>query len=191
MPDIVLPSIDDYLPHRRGLPARTRSPGMKFNLEPAFDGHPLESQGRAAAAPGWPRPRRQAALDEFTFLRKNVDWFKMRQSQKLISLNLETRRAQKVTDDEYRKAFKAEKATLAKNDFPYKEYRLGPPPPPRIKPAKKPGDEEDEEEQSTEDDDNDVYAKVDVPLRESLRGAQRCDCFRARTSSTGPATTRR
>ena len=163
VPDIILPSVDDYLPIGEGsLPH-----ALAWDEIPAssFDGQPLDpkiaAELRAASL------ARQAKLDEFIFLRKNVDWFKMRQSQKLISLNLETRRAQKVTDDANRKAFDAEKAVLAKNDFPYKEYRLGPPLPPRIKPAKKPGDDDDEAELST--DDNDAYAKVDVPLRESFR----------------------
>jgi len=116
---------------------------------------------------------RQTSLAEFIFLRKNVDWFKMRQSQKLISLNLEKRRQQKSQDDAYRKAFDTEKAQLAKNDFPYREFRLGPPAQPKIRAKKKAGDDsqgldgDDDEALST--DENDAYAKVDVPLRESLR----------------------
>ena len=168
VPDIVLPSIDDFLPiGEASLPhalAWDEIPTSKF------DGHLLDAKilqplRRASVA-------RQAKLDEFLYLRKGVDWFKMRQNQKLISLNLEVRRQQKVTDDAFRKSYDAEKAELAKNDFPYREYRLGPPLPPKIKPAKKPDnsaalDGEDDETLST--DENDAYAKVDVPLRESLR----------------------
>ncbi len=66
---------------------------------------------------------------------------------------------------------KAEKEVLAKNDYPFREFRLGPPPPPKIKAAKKPGDsdsdEDDEDELST--DENESYGKVDVHLRETLR----------------------
>jgi carboxyl-terminal processing protease len=168
VPDIVLPSIDDFLPiGEASLPhalAWDEIPTSKF------DGHLLDTKilqplRQASVA-------RQAKLDEFLYLRKGVDWFKMRQNQKLISLNLEVRRQQKVTDDAFRKSFDAEKALLAKNDFPYREFRLGPPLPPKIKPAKKPDnsaalDGEDDETLST--DENDAYAKVDVPLRESLR----------------------
>ena len=32
---------------------------------------------------------RQANLDEFAYVRKNIEWFKTRQEQKLISVNLE------------------------------------------------------------------------------------------------------
>lgn len=163
VPDIVLPSIDDYLPIGEGsLPH-----ALVWDEIPtsSFDGHPIDP--KVAAALREASIARQAKLDEFIFLRKNVDWFKMRQSQKLISLNLETRRAQKVTDDANRKAFEAEKAALAKNDFPYREFRLGPPQPPRIKPAKKA--DADDEDSVLGTDENDAYAKVDVPLRESLR----------------------
>ena len=167
VPDIVLPSIDEFLPiGEASLPHALVWDEIPTSL---FDGHPLDP--KIADALRAARVARQAKLEEFLFLRKNVDWFKMRQSQKLISLNLETRRAQKVTDDTYRKSFEAEKALLAKNDYPYREFRLGPPLPPRVKPAKKAdgsnADGEDEDELST--DDNDAYAKVDVALRESLR----------------------
>ena len=167
VPDIVLPSIDEFLPiGEASLPHALVWDEIPTSL---FDGHPLDP--KIADALRAASVARQAKLEEFLFLRKNVDWFKMRQSQKLISLNLETRRAQKVTDDTYRKSFEAEKALLAKNDYPYREFRLGPPLPPRVKPAKKAdgsnADGEDEDELST--DDNDAYAKVDVALRESLR----------------------
>jgi carboxyl-terminal processing protease len=97
----------------------------------------------------------------------------MRQNQKLVSLNLEARRQQKVADEAFRKEMDAEKLRLAKQEFPNKEFRLGPPPAPKIKPAKKnagsasPDGEDDDSELST--DANDAYAKVDVFLRESLR----------------------
>ena len=83
------------------------------------------------------------------------------------------RRQQKTADDAFRKAIDVEKEQLAKHDFPYREFRLGPPLPPRIKATKKPDaaspadGEDDETELST--DASDAYAKVDVPLRESLR----------------------
>ena len=47
---------------------------------------------------------RQQQLEEFLYLRKNVDWFKMRQEQKLVSLNLDARRQQKDADEAFRKA---------------------------------------------------------------------------------------
>ncbi len=166
VPDIVLPSIDEFLPIGEGsLPHALVWDEIPTSF---FDGAPLDAKvlkplREASVA-------RQEKLDEFLYLRKNVDWFKMRQDQKLVSLNLEARRQQKVSDEEFRKQMKTEKEVLAKNDFHFREFRLGPPPAPKIKPVKKDEDgdgADDEDELST--DENDSYAKVDVHLRESLR----------------------
>ncbi|MEO6874163.1 MAG: carboxy terminal-processing peptidase, partial [Opitutaceae bacterium] len=127
VPDIVLPNIDDFLPNigEAALPH-----ALVWDTIPTskFDGHALDPkilQPLLEASLG-----RQTKLEEFIYLKKNVDWFKMRQSQKQISLNLVTRQEQKVTDDAFRKSVEAEKVILTKNDYPYREYRLGPPLPP-------------------------------------------------------------
>ena len=169
VPDIVLPSIDELLPIGEGaLPhalAWDEIPTSQFEGR-ALDAKIVQPLRAASAA-------RQAKLEEFLYLRKSIDWFKMRQDQKLVSLNLEARRQQKAADDTFRKALEAEKLALAKHDFPYREYRLGPPPAPRIKAPKKaeaatPTDGEDYESELSTDADG-AYAKVDVFLRESLR----------------------
>ncbi len=163
VPDIVLPSIDEYLPIGEGSLPRA----LVWDEIPTsfFDGSPLDPSVlitlKEASA------QRQANLDEFIYLRKNVDRFRERQEQKLVSLNLETRRAQKEADEAFRKEMNAEKERLAQLDFPYREFRLGPPPAPRIKAPDDDTDDplDDETELSTDD----AYAKVDVHLRESLR----------------------
>ena len=169
IPDIILPSVDEFLPiGEASLPH-----ALAWDVIPTseFAGHPLSPkivQPLRAASQA-----RQAKLDEFLYLRKGVDWYKLHQNQKQVSLNLEVRRQQKTADDAFRKAIDVEKEQLAKHDFPYREFRLGPPLPPRIKATKKPDaaspadGEDDETELST--DASDAYAKVDVPLRESLR----------------------
>jgi len=169
VPDIILPSIDKFLPIGEGALPHV----LAWDEIPSstFAGHPLDSKVlqplRMASA------ARQAKLDEFLYLRKNIDWFKMHQDQKLVSLNLQARLQQKVTDEAFRKSMEAEKVQLAKNDFPYRAIWLGTPPAPKLKAPKKadaaaPADgEDDETELST--DTNDAYAKVDVFLRESLR----------------------
>jgi carboxyl-terminal processing protease len=161
VPDIVLPSIEDYLPiGEADLP---RALVWDQIATSTFEGEPLN--------PKVLTPLRQASLDrqakleEFTYLRKNVEWFKNRQEQKLISINLEDRRKQKATDDAFRKEMKAEKERLAKNDYTFKPFYLGPPPPPKIRAPKKEG--EDDEFDSFEE--NDTYVKADVHLREALR----------------------
>jgi carboxyl-terminal processing protease len=167
VPDIVLPSIDDYLPiGEASLPHALAWDDIPSSF---FDGAPLapqvvETLRQESAA-------RQAKLDEFLYLRKNVDWFKTRQEEKLVSLNLKTREEQKQSDADFRKTMKAERDLLAKNDYPFTEYRVSPAPPPRIKAPKKTDDHDNEDGLPDEDDDdeNDSYAKVDVPLRESLR----------------------
>ena len=60
---------------------------------------------------------------------------------------------------------KKERERLAKNDYTFKEYRLGPPPAPRIKAPKK----DDDEDAETLSEENESYGKVDIHLRESLR----------------------
>ncbi len=166
IPDIILPSIDDYLPiGEADLPH-----ALVWDKIPTsfFDGAPLDAKALAPLREA--SAQRQSELPEFAYLKKNVDWFKDRQAQKQVSLNLEERKAQKASDDAFRKEMTGEKDEIAKSDFTFKEFRLGPPPAPRIKPVKKDGDktaEDDEEELSS--DDNESYAKADVHLREALR----------------------
>ena len=169
VPDIVLPSIDEYLPiGETDLPHALVWDEIPTSF---FDGQPLDPQVitplREASG------RRQSSLEEFAFLKKNIDWFKSRQEQKLVSLNVELRRQQKVSDDAFRKEMKAERERLAKSDFTFKEIRLGPPPVPRIKAPKKadskdPKDSDDDDDEVSTDE-NESYAKVDIHLRETLR----------------------
>jgi carboxyl-terminal processing protease len=164
VPDIVLPSIDDYLPiGEASLPHALIWDQIPTSF---FDGSPLEpkvlSPLRRASL------ERQNTLEEFDYLRRNIDWFKLRlEAQKLVSLNLDNRQKQKAADAEFRKTMKAERDRLAANDFGFKEYRLGPPPAPRIKAPKKDDDEADDNE--TAADENQSYPKLDIHLREAFR----------------------
>lgn len=166
VPDIVLPSIEDYMPiGESDLPRALvwdEIPSSKFAGEP-LDAKVLTPLREASAA-------RQARLEEFQFLRKNVDWFKMRQNQKLVALNLEERRRQKEADDQFRKEMKAERERLAKAEFPFREFHLGPPPAPKPKAAKKAdGDEESDDDSELSTDESESFPKADIHLRESLR----------------------
>jgi carboxyl-terminal processing protease len=164
VPDIVLPSIDDYLPiGEASLPHALIWDQIPTSF---FDGSPLEpkvlSPLRRASA------ERQTKLEEFDYLRRNIDWFKIRlEAQKLVSLNLENRQKQKAADAEFRKAMKTERDRLAQSDYAFKEYRLGPPPAPRIKAPKKDDDETDDPETAVEE--NQSYPKLDIHLREAFR----------------------
>lgn len=163
VPDIVLPSIDDYISNigEGSLPRAMVWDQISTSF---FDGEPLDAKVLSPLREA--SVKRQAELPEFGYLKKNVDWFKERQEQKSISVNLEKRRQQKETDDAFRKAMKVEKEEVAKSDFPFKPFYLGPPPVPKIKAPKK---DDDDDEFGLDDDENETYVKADVHLRETLR----------------------
>lgn len=167
VPDIVLPSIEDYLPiGESDLPR-----ALVWDEIPAsyFDGEPIEAkvldQLRQHST------ERQGQLAEFTYLLRNVEWFKHRQEQKLVSLNLEQRREQQEQAAAFRKEMTELKAQLAQHNFAEEEIRLSPKPNPLLKaPPRIEGDEEDELELSTDDREEAVI--LDVSLREALRVVQ-------------------
>jgi len=162
IPDVILPSIDDYLPiGEKDLPH-----ALVWDEIPSstFDGKPLPPKittplREASLA-------RQASLEEFSFLKKNIEWFKSKQEIKAVSLNLEERRAQKATDSAFRKAMDKDKERLAKNDYTFREFNLGIPPVKKPEIKKKDGDDDDSELSSLSED---GYGKFDIHLRESLR----------------------
>lgn len=109
---------------------------------------------------------RQESLEEFAYLKKNIDWFRDKQEQKNVSLNLDQRLATKQADEEFRKAMKAEAERLAALNYSSREVKLesvlkaeaaGILPPP--KPA----------EGDTDDEGDETEARFDVHLRETLR----------------------
>lgn len=163
IPDIVLPSVDEFIPNigESDLPH-----ALKWDqiANSGFDGHPLDAKFikplRDASL------ERQSKLEEFSYLRKNVDWFKARLQQKLISVNLADRQKQKVSDEAFRKEMKAEREQIAKSDYAYKPFYVATPPPPKIKAPKKDADLDDPID---DDDESDTYSKADIHLRESLR----------------------
>jgi carboxyl-terminal processing protease len=165
VPDIVLPSFEDFLPIGEvDLPH-----ALVWDEIPSsfFDGKPLSPLALQPLLEG--SQQRQKHLEEFAYLRKNIDWYKTRQEQKLISINLDDRKKQKTSDDAFQKEMKAERQLLEKNSFAFHEVRLVPAPPPRPKPAPKPGDATDPDDPLDDQDQNDSYGKLDVHLKESLR----------------------
>jgi carboxyl-terminal processing protease len=172
--DIVLPSVDEFLPiGESDLPHALVWDKINTSF---FDGAPIDRKVlvRLQELSG----DRQKSLPEFAYVRTYVDWFKERQAQKLVSLNLDERRKEKESDDAFRKGIKLQRDTLAKSDYAYKEFRLGPPLPPKIVAPKienkngagKDDDDEDLDSDDGDDDANaDAYGKVDVSLREALR----------------------
>jgi len=120
-PDVILPSIDDFIPNigESSLPHAL----MWDEIKPTnFNGKPL--------AQSFVNPLRQASLgrqnslEEFSYLKKNIDWFKERQEQKTVSLNLEQRIALKKADDEFQKKLNSERDRLAKTNYSSHEIKL-------------------------------------------------------------------
>ncbi len=165
VPDIVLPSIDDLLPvGEKDLPHALVWDEIPTSF---FEGKPLEANLVSSLRTS--SIERQEALPEFSYLKRNIEWFRTKQEQKDVSLNLEHRKAQKELDSTFKKEMDAEKTKLEEGHYAFREFLLGKPKPPKPKPEKKAetGDPADELELSTDLDEN--YAKLDIHLRESLR----------------------
>ena len=108
---------------------------------------------------------RQSSLEEFAFLRRNIDRFKQYDERKTVSLNLENRRADKKDDDNFRDEAKKQRTELAKLNFASTEVLLDnvePTPEPTTPPAAT-------DDNAKDDDTDDPKTKVDIHLRESLR----------------------
>lgn len=163
IPDIVLPSIDDYIPNigESDLPRALVWDRIPSSM---FDGEPLSPKVVDSLRES--SLQRQSQLEEFAYLRKNVEWFKSRQEQKLISVNLAEREKQKAEDEAFRKEMKVERERIAKADYPFKPFYVAAPPPPKVNAPPAEGDVDD---LADELGDNDTYAKADVHLREALR----------------------
>ncbi len=167
VPDLILPSIDEYLPvGESSLPHALAWDKIDSTH---FDGHPLAATVlvplRAAS------DARLNQLDEFNYLKQNIAWFKAKQEQKSISLNLADREKQKADDAAFKKAMDIRLKVLEKNSYPFTEVMLAPPPPPRIK-STKPSDDPDADPAEMSTDENERYSKMDIPLREALRVVQ-------------------
>ncbi|CAM3110791.1 carboxy terminal-processing peptidase [Rariglobus hedericola] len=166
VPDIILPSIDDYLPiGESDLPH-----ALAWDSIPSsrFDGRPLTASMLSPLAAA--SAERQKKLPEFSYLRRNIDWFKTRQEQKAVSLNFDARKQQKESDLAFKKTMKTERKQLAAGDYKFNEVMLAPPAPPRPKLDKKDDDNPlDEDDADLSTDENLRYPSVDIPLREALR----------------------
>lgn len=165
--DIVLPSVDEFLPiGESDLPHALVWDKIHTSN---FHGEPIDH--RVLTRLQLQSEERQKMLPEFAYVHRYVEWFKDREAQKLVSLNLEERRKQKEADDAFRKETKTERSQLAKNDYAFKEFRLGAPPPPRIvaKAAKPDGTPDEDADDPDAETDSDTYGKVDISLREALR----------------------
>ena len=160
-PDIPLPSIDDYLPiGEADLPHALVWDEIK---SAPFDGHPLD---KAFIQPLLQASQeRQDSEQEFVYLKKQIARFKERQEQKLITLNLPERLAQKKADDEFKKLMDAERDRLAKYNFAHREIKLDTVLAAEASGKKTPATDDGD----TDTADDSITAKIDIHLRETLR----------------------
>lgn len=164
IPDVTLPSIEDYLPHigESNLPHALVWDEIR---SAKFDGKPL--------TPIFVKPlahasqERQKSLEEFSLLLENVNRFKEQVELKTVSLNLEERRAQKKSDEEFKKHLEHELARLAKSDFTHHEVKLN-----SVLTAEAAGQKPAPaaiNDGDTDSVDAETAAKLDIHLREALR----------------------
>jgi carboxyl-terminal processing protease len=166
-PDVVLPSVNDFLPiGESDLP---HALGWDHIAPSRFNGQPLEPAQLTPLVTA--SAQRQGHLAEFDYQRRAIAWFKNRQEQKAVSLNLAQRQLEKEADEAFKKSMKAERKQLAAADYKFAEVLLAPPSPPRAKSAKKDDDAMTEDDE-IEEDDNERYPSADIPLREALRVVQ-------------------
>lgn len=166
-PDVVLPSVNDFLPiGESDLP---HALAWDHIASSRFNGQPLASAQLTPLVSA--SAQRQSHLPEFAYQRRAIDWFKARQEQKSVSLNLDQRQREKVADEAFKKNMKDERKQLAAADYKFTEVLLAPPSPPRAKSANK-DDDSTAEDDEPEADENERYPSADIPLREALRVVQ-------------------
>ncbi len=163
IPDIALPSIDDYLPiGESSLPHALVWDEIK---SAPFTGKPLAKTFVAPLLQA--SQERQGSLDEFVYLKKSIEHFKEHQDQKLVSLNLADRLAQKKADADFKKLMDADRDRLTKANFATHDVKLDSVLASEAS-AKKPAVAA-VEDGDTDSVDADTLAKFDIHLRESLR----------------------
>lgn len=120
VPDIALPSFDDYLPiGESDLPRALVWDEIRST---PFAGLPLPKDFSAALLAA--SVERQGQLEEFSFLKRDIEWRKRKLDDKDRSLNLARRQAEKEADDAFVKQMEAERGKLAKANYTMREIKL-------------------------------------------------------------------
>lgn len=170
VPDISFPSFNEFLPiGEADLPNAlvwdTISPG---NWDEERDRFPIRSQLQPDLVSSLQKrsQQRQEELEEFQYLRRNIEWFRERQEQKAVSLNLEQRKEQKEKDSLFREKMKEVEKELASKEYEHRKFRFDDEPEPLEEPESPETDEEMEIIGLGMDRSEDG---LDIHLRESLR----------------------
>ena len=126
--DIVLPSINEILPiGESDLPNAliwdTIEP-LRWNLQDTIgpNGKLIDESTVSFLRKG--SQTRQDTLEEFAYLKRQIEWFQKKQDQKEYSLNLEIRRSQRNEDDKLKEEMEDLRETLSRNYFKWREVVL-------------------------------------------------------------------
>ncbi len=120
IPDIILPSLDEYIDVGEATEAHAFL-WDEIGAAP-FQGQPLARDFLAPLTTA--SKQRQHSLPEFDLLRRNIDWFRTRTEQKILSVNLGIRRTEKETAEATRKKFRDEFKKFSTENFTSKEVLL-------------------------------------------------------------------
>ncbi len=181
IPDIRIPAFNDFLPIGESeLPHAlvwdTIDAGdwdeYKENAGVSF---PLDKQRLEALVES--SRKRQSELEEFQYWKDNMEWFRERQEQKTISLNLQERREQRYRDSEFREKMNATEDSLARSGrFSYREVNLDSVendepayPAERTQPDPRDLDIIDPEDRASAEEETEDRERLDIHLRETLR----------------------
>ncbi|MEO0794046.1 MAG: carboxy terminal-processing peptidase [Verrucomicrobiota bacterium] len=118
--DIVLPSINDYLAVGEGEFENALAWDSIDSLDWDYDDSRIDDGLVSQTIVESLNDRsvdRQGKMEEFAYLKENIDWFKARQEQKEFSLNLDDRRERRVSDNSFRDNMEERYDTLAENNY--------------------------------------------------------------------------
>lgn len=173
IPDIVIPSFNDFLPigessldNAMEWDTLDNSNWEEYQKQAAVS-FPINDERRSRIVDA--SKQRQESLEEFRYWNENIDWFRERQEQKSVSLNLEKRRAQRESDRRFREAMNEREDRLAREkEFPFTEVNLD-----SVENEEQPAYPPDRERPGPRDleapDADEDRERLDIHLRESLR----------------------
>lgn len=126
--DIALPSVNEFLPiGEDDLPHALPwgevnavdwvNNWAKLNVDSPEDPSLVKSLADASHA-------RQESLEEFQFLKKQIDWRKKRYEEKMISISLERRIQRKISEKDYIDELDDSYEALSENDYATEEFML-------------------------------------------------------------------
>lgn len=126
--DIIIPSVNEFLPIGESDLPNALSWDTIAPLDwPSNNGHLNDhfvTTDNLLAILRKQSKERLNTLDEFTYLKENIDWFQKKQDEKEVSLNLNQRRKQKDDDVSFKESMDKQLDELSTLDFPSTDVLL-------------------------------------------------------------------